>query len=31
MSIEFLARWAAEHAEDHAAQIAATARRLAGS
>lgn len=30
MSIEFLARWAAEHAEDHAAQIATTARLLAG-
>ncbi len=28
MSIEFLARWAADHAEDHAAQIAATAERL---
>lgn len=26
MSIEFLARWAVDHAEDHAAQIAKTAR-----
>ncbi|MBI2161689.1 MAG: DinB family protein [Candidatus Rokubacteria bacterium] len=30
MSIELLARWAADHAEDHAAQIAATAGRLWG-
>ena len=28
MSIELLARWAVEHAEDHAAQIATTARVL---
>jgi hypothetical protein len=28
MSIELLARWAADHAEDHAGQVATTARHL---
>jgi hypothetical protein len=30
MSIEFLARRVAEHAEEHAAQVVATARAVAG-